>query len=66
MSLIGFHKVLIATAILFCAGYAGWEARIYLTGGRTLDAVLAVVFALLAGGLVFYLAHLNRILGRET
>lgn len=67
MSLIGFHKFLIVTAIVFCAGYAGWEARAFFSGaGGTASLILALVFALLAAGLVYYLFQLSRILGRET
>lgn len=67
MSLIGFHRLLIATAVVFCAGYAGWEARIFFSGnGGTGSLVLAIVFALIAAGFVYYLIHLSRILGRET
>jgi len=67
VSLISFHKLLIATAIVFCAGYAGWEARVFITGnGGTWSLVLAILFALIAAGFVYYLIHLSRILGRET
>jgi hypothetical protein len=67
VSLVSFHKLLIATAIVFCAGYAGWEARAFFAGtGGIASLVLAIVFAFLAGGLVFYLVHLSRILGQES
>ncbi len=67
VSLISFHKLLIATAIVFCAGYAGWEARVFISGnGGTWSLVLAILFGLVAAGFVYYLIHLSRILGRET
>ena len=67
MSLISFHRLLIATAIVFCAGYAGWEARVFITGnGGTLSLVLAILFGLMAVGFIYYLVHLSRILGRES
>ena len=55
-SLIGFHRVLITAGIVFCAGFAvfAW------TGGH---AVLATVFAVLAGALLLYLWNLSRVLG---
>ena len=67
MSLIGFHRLLIATAIVFCAGYAGWEARAFVRGsGGVGSLLLAVVFGLISVGFIFYLIHLSRILGRES
>jgi len=67
VSLISFHKFLIAIAIVFCAGYAGWEARVFISGnGGTGSLVLAIFFGLMAAGFIYYLIHLSRILGRET
>lgn len=67
MSLISFHRLLIATAIVFCAGYAGWEARVFVTGnGGAGSLVLAILFGVIAIGFIFYLIHLSRILGRES
>ena len=63
MSLISFHKLLIATAIVFCAGYAGWEARVFISGsGGPGSLVLSILFGILAAGFVYYLIHLQRIL----
>ncbi|MQA92564.1 MAG: hypothetical protein GEU90_20470 [Gemmatimonas sp.] len=63
MSLIGFHRILIGTAILFCAGYALWEFAAFLRSGETASLLIALVFAALAGLLTFYLRHLARFLG---
>jgi hypothetical protein len=65
MSLIGFHRVLIATAILFCLGFAGLTGASFLQDGGTGSLVLAVVFLGAGLGLAYYLRHLNRMLGRE-
>jgi len=54
---IPFHKLLIGTGVLFCAGFAVWS----LWRG---SMVLGVGFALLAVGLTYYLSHLKRFIGR--
>lgn len=55
--MIPFHKLLIATGVLFCAGFAAWS----LWRGAML---LGIGFALLAVGLAYYLTNLKRFLGR--
>ena len=55
--MIPFHRLLIATGIVFCAGFALWS----LLRGAML---LGIGFAVLAVGLSYYLRHLNRFLGR--
>lgn len=68
MSLISFHRLLIATAIVFCGGYAIWEVLRFLSDGGVGSLLLAVAFGLAATGLAYYLRHLGRILrlGNET
>ena len=65
MSLIGFHRVLIGSAILFCLLFAGLNGADFLRGGGTATLLLTLAFA--AGGvaLAVYLRHLDRVLGRE-
>ena len=63
MSLIGFHRFLIVTAILFCLGFAGWEIRAWSATRGTATLVLAVIFVALGVGLALYLRRLGRILG---
>jgi hypothetical protein len=55
-SLIPFHRVLITTGIVFCAGFA-----VYAWLGD--QRALAAVFAVLAFALGVYLYNLNRFLG---
>lgn len=68
MSLISFHRLLIAIAIIFCAGYAIWEILRFLDGGEIGSILLAVAFGTAAMGLGYYLRHLGRILrlGNES
>ena len=66
MSIIGFHRFLIATAILFCAVFAAWEFRVFSTGGGLFTLALGILFALAAAGLAYYLANLTRFLGDQT
>lgn len=55
--MIPFHKLLIATGVVFCGGFAAWS----LWRGALL---LGIGFALLAVGLGYYLTNLKRFLGR--
>ncbi len=65
MSLVGFHRFLIATAILFCGGYAARELTAAVRDGGTGTFVIGAVFAVLTVALVVYLARLRRFLGYD-
>ncbi len=62
MSLISFHRILIAVAIFFCAGYAVYELPAVEGGG---SLVISVVFFVFTALLSYYLWHLKRFLGVE-
>jgi hypothetical protein len=66
MSLIPFHRGLIATAILFCLGYAGWEFVAYIRSGSAASLAVALLFLMLGAGLLYYLSRLSRFLGLPT
>jgi hypothetical protein len=66
VGVIGFHRFLISAAILFCLGYAVWEFVQYDRGEGTGALVLAAVFVVLAAGLGYYLANLQRFLHRPS
>ena len=55
--MIPFHRLLITTGIVFCAGFAAWS----VWRGQVL---LGIGFAVLSGGLAYYLRHLRRFIGR--
>jgi hypothetical protein len=61
---ITFHRLLIATAIVFCAGFAAWALGTYLGSQRPAMLALSLAFAAFALALGYYLAHLRRFLGR--
>ncbi len=63
MSLISFHKFLIATGIIFCLGFSIWELASYRATGHLWAAVIGGSFGLAALGLAYYLTHLSRFLG---
>ena len=65
MSLISFHRVLIAVAILFCAGYGVYELVAFTKSGETGSLLISGVFFVFTAGLTYYLWHLKRILGVE-
>ena len=65
MSIVAFHRVLISTAIAFCAFFAAWEFGQFRADGDGSRIVLGVVFAVLAVALGVYLALLGRFLGRK-
>lgn len=60
--MINFHRLLITTAIMFCAAFAVWMFRSW-QGSRTwVELAASVLFAVFAVGLSVYLANLNRFL----
>ncbi len=63
MSIIGFHRFLIATAIVFCAVFAAWEFRVFASAGGFGALAIGVIFAFAAAALAYYLANLTRFLG---
>lgn len=62
--MINFHRFLIGTAILFCAGFAVWAFGTYQASGRTMSLLLTASFGVGAVALTYYLANLKRFLGR--
>jgi len=66
VSLIAFHRVLITTGILFSGGFAAWQVQQFTQGGGALQLALGCVFGLAALGLLWYLLHLDRYLGRTS
>jgi hypothetical protein len=62
--MIIFHRFLISTAILFCAGFAAWALNTFRSDGGTTQLVLGVTFGLAAVVLGYYLKNLNRFLHR--
>ena len=62
--MIHFHRFLIATAILFCAGFAAWTFAAYRAGGPGWQLALCATFATAAGALGYYLKNLDRFLRR--
>jgi cytochrome b561 len=62
MSLIGFHRVLIASAIVFCAGFGVWQLFAFTRHGRMSDLLLSFAFGIAAGALILYLLFLRRVL----
>ena len=65
MSLITFHRFLIAAAIIFCFGFAGWEIYAYRSTGSIGALVLAGVFLVLGALLGIYLRRLADFLIRK-
>lgn len=66
MSLLGFHRFLIFTAVVFCLGFSIWELAEYRATGNLWGAVLGAGFGLAAVVLGYYLKNLSRILGLST
>ncbi len=63
MSLISFHRILIAVAILFCAGYGVYELPALTGSGGDGSLVLSAFFFVCAAALGYYLWRLKSILG---
>ena len=66
MSLISFHRFLIATAILFCFGFAIWELMTWRVGGESGALMLGGTFIALGGVLTYYLVRLRHFLGLDA
>ena len=62
--MIPFHKLLISSGIVFCAGFALWALIQYVRTGQAASLGLALAFTLAAAALGYYLRHLRRFLGR--
>jgi hypothetical protein len=62
MSLIAFHKFLIATAILFSLGMAARQFSDFQITGNGWALIIALGFACAAFVLVVYLRHLRQFL----
>ena len=62
LNLIWLHRLLIACAVLFCASFAAFEFSRYRTEGSGAQLVLALIFAVLAVLLFWYLRNLRRFL----
>lgn len=65
MSLISFHRILITTAILFCAGYGVYELSAFTKGGGNGSLVISGLFFVFTAALTYYLRHLKHFLGIE-
>ena len=63
--MINFHRLLITTAIIFCAGFSYWGLREYRETHTTWSLASTVAFAIFAVGLAVYLAFLKRFLGTK-
>lgn len=63
MSLISFHRFLIATAIVFCLGFGYRELTNYLATGALGSLVIGVCFGVAGLVLGYYLKNLARFLG---
>jgi len=61
---IAFHKVLIGTAIAFCAFFAVWGWREWQHTGTAWSLASSIAFAVFAVGFAVYLKYLRRFLGK--
>jgi len=65
VSLVAFHRLLIAAGILFCFGFGIWEVRAWMTTGKVGALIIGMGFVLLGAALVAYLRRLPRFLGTD-
>ncbi len=62
--MIPFHRLLIATAIVFCAGFTAWSAWDYRQSRSVGTLAVSITFLAATVALAYYLRHLKRFLGR--
>ena len=62
--MIPFHRLLIATAIVFCGGFTLWAAWSWRESRSAGTLALSLSFAVATVALTYYLRHLKRFLGR--
>jgi hypothetical protein len=65
VTLLTAHKVMIATAVAFCAGFAVREVVLFARGGAAVDLALGAAAGVGAIALVVYLRWLLRTKGRR-
>src|SRR5438034_11475003 len=63
-AMIPFHRLLISTAIVFCAGFTVWAAWSWRESRSAGTLVLSLSFGVATVALSYYLRHLKRFLGR--
>ena len=61
--MIAFHRLLITTAIVFCALFAVWGWREYQAAHTSWALASTIAFAVFAVALAIYLANLKKFLG---
>ncbi len=62
--MIAFHRFLIGTAIVFCAGFSAWALLAFRSSGGALLLALGLAFGAATIALSYYLKNLRRFLGR--
>ena len=62
--MIPFHRLLISTAVVFCAGFALWSVWNFRQTGSLGALAGALAFGAATVALIYYLRHLKRFLGR--
>jgi hypothetical protein len=62
--MIPFHRLLISTAIVFCAGFALWSGWDYRQSRSIGALAVALTFVAATAALTYYLRNLKRFLGR--
>ncbi len=60
--MIPFHRLLISTAIVFCAGFAVWGWREYRADHTAWTLASSLAFAVFAVAFAVYLSQLKRFL----
>ena len=65
LSLISFHRILIAFAILFCAGYGLYELSAFAKGAGNGSLAISGLFFVFTAALTYYLWRLKHFLGVE-
>lgn len=65
VSLVRFHRLVTTALTLALAALAAWRGEAFFTGGGWTDALVALIAAPAAVGLLVYLARLNTVFRRQ-
>ena len=66
MDLYNFHRILIASVILFCLGFGMYSYQLFTRTDQTANLTMSIVSAVIGVGLIAYLIYFNNLVRKIT